>query len=572
MISVIRAVLFLISNLGFWEFYRRQTNIHVTFLPSLTIASQTVILFLAGLLNVLGEMTIILWVTGLILLLIYAIKDRNVFFLKSYIHVGYIFMAVTILLMAFYLRGKIFSHYDDFSHWAMAVKYLLKYDSYPNFKDSLIYFQSYPLGSSTYIYYFTKSIRESEPVMMLAQVYMMTTALMPLFIFADNNKLPSLLTGFCFMVLFFNYNILTTELLVDTLLPIVSMCVLFYIYKYCGAGSRKESFYLAAAYLIQIIQIKNSGIFFVIVCVICLMIQAKSSGSLFKRIVLSAVPFLSLYIWNRHCDYVFIDASSSKHSMNIEYFKAVMNRKTPEEIQQILKVFANYIFRLRDIWMILAVLLMVGLFTFLFFKNELHIWKKLMLISLVMFIFYEIGLAGMYIFSMEGEEAESLAGCLRYTKTILIAIIYLISLFLMNIIGKNETGRWTSAAVFLFSALLIGMVIRGSNSGVRIFKEDQGEHYTVRKWMEKSKSDFAVPEEESYCILMNDYDSGFSEFLGRYVFWSSQVETRFITEQSDFIDLSERYILIYNLENPLVQDWLDENYPAQKENAVIFRW
>ena len=569
MISVLKAVLFVISNIGYLEFFRRKTNIHIVFLPSLTIAVQTVMLFLAGLLNILGEMTLFLWGIGIVLLIAYAIKDRSLSFISNYKHVSYIYLGITMLLMACYLRGKTIWNYDDFSHWAAAVKYLLREGHYPDFKDDLIFFQTYPLGSSSYIYFFTKLIRETEPVMMLAQVYMITAAIMPLYLPVEKNKITAFLTGTVFTVLFFNYNIETTSLLVDTLLPIVSMCALIYIYFNCGVGFRKSNFYLAGAYLIQIMQIKNSGVFFVFVCVVILLIQVKQGGEIFRRAILSCIPFISLYIWKKHCEYVFLYAYHSKHSMSIESFKTVLRDKTTEEIHQILSSFVKFVFTMREIWTVLAFLLVVGVITVLFFKRESGPWKQLILISLLMLVFYEIGLAGMYIFSMPTGEASELAGGVRYIKTILLAIIYLTAFYLMSLIGKKQTGRGQALAMLLFSMLSFGMIMMVPDGKISLFEENTN---SFRVWTEKVKNNYAVQENESYSILINKPDGGMTQFVTRYVFWSTQVQVTVIDDETDFINISGRYVLNYDPKNPLIESWVEENYPSQIGNEVIFRW
>lgn len=46
----------------------------------------------------------------------------------------------------------------------------------------------------------------------------------------------------------------------------------------------------------------------------------------------------------------------------------------------------------------------------------------------------------MYLFSMPGKEATSLVSCARYTKNILVAIIYLTPIIIIKII-LNESAK-----------------------------------------------------------------------------------------------------------------------------------
>ena len=52
---LIKVFLFCLSNIGYWEFLRRKTKVNINFLPILTIALQSVIVFLSGLLNTLKK-------------------------------------------------------------------------------------------------------------------------------------------------------------------------------------------------------------------------------------------------------------------------------------------------------------------------------------------------------------------------------------------------------------------------------------------------------------------------------------------------------------------------------------
>jgi hypothetical protein len=66
MIPIIKLFLFILSTIGSWEILRRNSKVNIYFLPSLTIAIQITLLFLAGLLNLLPEMTWFLYIVGLV--------------------------------------------------------------------------------------------------------------------------------------------------------------------------------------------------------------------------------------------------------------------------------------------------------------------------------------------------------------------------------------------------------------------------------------------------------------------------------------------------------------------------
>ena len=165
---LLKFIIFFLSNFGYWEFLRKKTKINIYFLPSLTVALQISILYFAGLFNLLYEVAIVIWLSGVILL-IYG-YENGLETLNCYKKVGYIFLAVSMIVALFYVRGKIFIHYDNFSHWAIVVKQMLTTNRYPNFQDTIIMFKEYPLGSATYIYYMALFVGKSESIQMFAQV------------------------------------------------------------------------------------------------------------------------------------------------------------------------------------------------------------------------------------------------------------------------------------------------------------------------------------------------------------------------------------------------------------------
>lgn len=233
--SVIKPLLFIISMIGFFELIRIVTadKINRCFLPSMTIALQVSILFLAGILNLLPEMTYALYITGFIGLAHAAWKKKGLGFLRDYISVSAFFLVLVMMVLAVYVKGKIFTGYDNFSHWALVVRSMLETNRYPNFLDTVIYFQEYPLGSSTYIYFFAKLVGESESVQMLAQAYMITAAALPLFAFAKRNSFLPAAVMLVLVNLLFLYIIPVVDLLVDMLLSVTGVCGMTFAALYC---------------------------------------------------------------------------------------------------------------------------------------------------------------------------------------------------------------------------------------------------------------------------------------------------------------------------------------------------
>ena len=86
MITFIRIILFAVSTIGTWELIRRNTKIEICFLPGLSVAVQTCVLFMGGILNVLPMAVYFLYYVGIGTVLFCAKKDKSIKFLKNYIN------------------------------------------------------------------------------------------------------------------------------------------------------------------------------------------------------------------------------------------------------------------------------------------------------------------------------------------------------------------------------------------------------------------------------------------------------------------------------------------------------
>ena len=159
MVTMLRLFGFILSSLGWWEMIRKRSDVNIYFIPSLTVAVQVVFLFLSGLLNLLREGAAVLFLLGLLFLLVSAFENKrfSVSFLRNYYDPGFLYLGVISVAMGFFLKGRIFTHQDNFSHWALVVKTMLMNNRFPTFMDPLIKYQEYPLGSSAFIYYFANT-------------------------------------------------------------------------------------------------------------------------------------------------------------------------------------------------------------------------------------------------------------------------------------------------------------------------------------------------------------------------------------------------------------------------------
>lgn len=570
--TLIRMGLFGLSTLGSFELIRRAANnkVDLFFLPSLTIALQVTILFFSGILNLLPEVSKLIYLAGLVMFAVCLWKNKSLKFVKDYINDGYISSLIILIIMAFSVKGKLFAHYDNFSHWAMVVRHMLEVNHFPNFESSLIQFQEYPLGSSSYIYYFAGMINKSESIQMLAQTYMIVAALLPLFSFLARRSIKMDLVYIAFVNFVLTYNIKPGDLLVDTLLPTVGICALLFAKKHCIYENDKLHFWLLSCYLIQLIQIKNSGLFFVAaVIAVCLKQYWKGANRL-NNLCAALFPFLTLVIWQKHCKYVFPTAATTKHAMTVENYKSVFGDKTAEDIKTICTGMARVSFTSRGILALLGIAAIIGCCVFFFSRNDWKDYKNCFLFTLIFYVCYQLGMLGMYLFSMPGGEATSLASSDRYLKTIIIAIFMLYIAFALKSFSSSsisENIKTLTAGILIICIASLSFISQGKLE----FAPATVKNNEERMWIEKNRDDYAIPKHDSYCMLIPCDDSYFTEYLLEYIFQSRDVSSAVVDDPDDLKNISSKYIFVYDKDNEMIKAWISETYPEQAGNDVIIR-
>ena len=573
--TIIKAALFIASNIGVWELLRRRTGIDDSFIPGLTVALQTTALFAAGILNLLPAAVWLMYAFGLFCLFYFIRGDKSAQALKRYTGAGYIYLAAVTAAAAILLKGAVFTDFDDFTHWAVAVKQLLAENRFPNFSDSVITFREYPMGSTVYIYYASTLVSRAESFQMLAQVYMIAAALTPLLFFCKKERLPALLCllGFSYFVL--GYNIPVTSLMVDTLLPVVSMSMLAYIYIYCRTAEHPVRFYLAGAYMVQTVQIKNSGVFFVMIAAVWMISLAVRERRFKSRAALLSVPLVSFILWQAHCGLVYEDSKKSTHALSLSAYCGNMASKPAGIRKDILLALLQFIVGFRDVWIVLCVFAAVGALVYMLRAQDRRLLAKAGILCAAMFAAYTVGLAMVYIFSMSSNEALRLTSCSRYCRTVLLAVMYVIMIFCMRLLssaGKKRPLVWVLAAAFALTPLLCLQLSAGSVAlaGGRSGNDPR------REWLENALEKHPVTADSTCCILTDDPQFSYIQYAAQYLTMSGDIPVRVIYTDEDMTaaahDVETRmpeHIIVYEQRGGIIRDWVEANYPEQAGNDII---
>lgn len=569
--TILKLGLFVLSNLGYWEYFREKHKISQYFAPLFTLAVQFSVLFAAGIFNGLEEITFVLYGLGLLLCLRYLYQTKLRFLLR-YCDWGYVYFAAAVAVAGISVFGCRFAHIDNFTHWATVVRSMLYTNRFPCFKDAVVTFTTYPLGTAAYIYYFCRLTSDAEWVQMLAQGYMIICAILPVFAYAGKNKLPSAVLIGIMTLLLMQYNVRLTDLRVDTVMPLAGVAAMVFAYEYCVSGKRETplSLYYVFPMLLWAMNIKHAAMLYVVIVMILLLPEAKLNGKRKKEwLILGGALLLARQIWSMHCDYVYYEESAGMHSMSADWFRYVLGDKTPEDVLQITRNFVSYVTVGRNYFWLLAWLAVLAVLVLWLGGEQKKRYAALLGGAVGLYVVYTVGVLGMYIFSMP--VWEGLNGAERYMKSADLVAYYAFALCAVQLLsGTGCRKKSAAAAVAVLILALAGWKIQcGPEPAPDLFcgAED-------RQMVEQPIEEYGLELGQS-CLLCISEDmkrslSDIPRYIWRYNLLTDDVDQIVVTELQQLdIEKNYDYVVIFDRDNPVIRQWLLENYPDLAERMVI---
>lgn len=367
---------------------------------------------------------------------------------------GTVFFLIGSLFFLFLLYGSKFTHYDNFSHWALPPRIMIQYHRFPNLSDPYYKFQSYPLGSSVFIYYFAEITGvSSEWFQMFAQAILLLGLVAGVFVFTAKFS-SAMLAAICSVMLLCS-NIAFTDLMVDTLLPLIGLSGILFCLYYKDSMIKMLPFTIP--YSVFLISVKNSGIFFVAVIIALAWYYTTSDKTRFVyRAGVLLSPFITLMMWTLHVKRVFPQGLASKHSLSLSNFETVFQDKQLEDVLTIITSILRRTFTLSN-----AALLLIFMAAILWlFRKHIctpagTVLPDLLCLTLVSYLVYQLGTIGMYIFSMPQDEAVMLAGYERYHQTILTFLSGLVLTGFLLTVENIPANQCRALSLSLLCSILL---------------------------------------------------------------------------------------------------------------------
>lgn len=482
------------------------------------------------------------------------------------------------LLFAYTLLNTQLEHYDNFSHWATIVKFLHTESRLPTAADTIISFGSYPLGSSLFVYYATKMAGFSDGVMLIGQFLLIYSCVIALFApIRDESRTLVVAMNFSLLAIFnyFNISIRMNNLLVDFLLPLLTLAGIAGIY------SMRKNIKALSVYFILIVSvlslIKNSAIFFVGILFIYYLYTVVGSRKRFGKIWhlpinvlavfgVSLVPYI---MWAIHVGKQF---SSSKHAVSLSGYQQIFLEKDASTTAEITGKFVAALTDLSSIpsqGILLFNFVMIGSYIIIrfFVKRNNSILRCTVFVDLIIVAYY-IGIYFMFLFSMPTEEALVLAGFERYASSIIIfslgvAMMVLsreidYSLFEQGIQSRNHRSfkNLTTKKVYQLSSM--GLLFFAA---IMLLSENNGMKYN--NTMYKNSVPYAFSEitanqmtmnSERYLVISADkeaVENYLISYVGKYYLYSPNVDVveNVMMDDEFFLNMMQKYDKIVVLDD-----------------------
>ncbi|HML45325.1 MAG TPA: hypothetical protein PKE04_01085 [Clostridia bacterium] len=545
-----------ISILGYVGFFRVFCAIPANASYVFTLSLIGCLVFFAGLAGVL--------MPGAYLVLVLGYAGLAVVMAKGKLGEAFGFTSVSTINLLFLLWfgityvsliGCRLMEYDNFSHWALAVKQLLIANAFPGASDAIIMFKSYPLGTTSFIYFVCLIAGNEDGVMLMAQAMLLMAAFYALFgIINDRRRflLAALLGMCCAIMTHFTTGLRISNLLVDFLLPLYALAAI------ANMTASRNNFTMACITSVPVMAflliIKSSGLFFAIPCFAYLMRLESRAGKktkdeigLWLLGILAIVAALSTTIcWNVHNSLTFAN-DASKFSYNLKDLSVTIIYKTPEEMQAIVRLFLQEISSLTQpavqgvlLFNIQAVVVWLNA-RFGFSMR----WKllRMLLICDGFIALYYVGMLIFYLFLMPLDEAMRMAGFDRYATSILLFLIGMLAMRLIQDVegsffvkqGKRrdirafksiQSKRIYQATSFV-CCMIAGLFLLTDLDGMRTLQKAYPQSLPAKAEAVLGNQ-WSALDENRYLLYASDTDRQVSDYLaehvGRYLLFAPNVQ------------------------------------------------
>lgn len=516
------AVLF--SIMGISLFIAKKAKVKLEFGILIAISSIISLLYIFSLINLLLPITVIIFVIGIILSIIYIFKRDYTLIKES--KVSLTFSAILILFLFFTLTNIKPLSFDNFSHWLLISTQTLEFNNLPDASNILTTYFEYPPGSTCFIYYCCLFFGNSEFCILFSQTILEILLLLPLFTFTYNKGKGILyIVVMLFIVTCLVIDIAVADLLVDSLLGIMALASFMFLYQY--KDNLRKVLLLLIPINLTLLLIKNIAIFFFAIEMLYILYLLFKSKKEFKQnlinFFIAIIPFLLFILWKIRCKVVFSSLNySAAQSVSLTNYQSNFSLKTTEDIKNIIGNFLKNLLDLNNLYTIIILVLLLGIIFWYVInkkicKNKVSL-KSIIIVILVLlgiYLAYTFALLFAYIFSVTLDEALRLASFERYIYSVIILIMGIV---LILYFSKTSNPSWGNYSLIIGLLLII---LLSKNTLILIGVQDYKN--STRYNIEEITQDFPNASGNKILVISSiTKTDGYVKFLMTYLLETNQ--------------------------------------------------
>lgn len=556
---------------------RLMTSISKYHIYIVVMSCQVAILYLSSLVNILFPASLMIYFLGILLFIYSSVKAKGLTIGNLLKHTNFVTFGMLFYIGIYIvtLWNQSLLHYDNFTHWATIVKFLYLEDRLPAVADRIISYNTYPVGSSLYLYYITKYVGFSDGIMLVGQFLIIAAAQFTIFgVVKDRRRLlPNAIIFASFGVMtYLNFSIRFNNLLVDLLIAVlaISAISILFLQEY----DFFQSSFLISIILAFLVLVKTSALFFVICIIMSHMMTSIQNDEYEKNVkfylssLLLFIPIIFNQLWGTHVKDVFAGMASKKHEIVAGSIASVLEGNLSTDQHIILSHYIKTVFSIHTLTSLQIIVIFSSFILFtLIIGIKFKIWKTNLIVlstSVLMTILYYFGNLIMYLTAMPVEEAKRIAGFERYILTIIVIHFFVFIIQGVRQIDdvfyektyakrnnksfKNFTNKKLYENTTLFAILIfLGFIISDTNGMVKQ-NTLQPKEQLILKRLSKEKN-----YEEGKFLIVSDnkelVDNYFLSYYSRYQLWNSKVDARydFMLSKDRFEKLIKKYDGIFLL-------------------------
>lgn len=485
-------------------------------------------------------------------------------FADERVHLYDFWMLLVGILFAIQLLKSPLIHYDNYSHWAVMVKYLHFTGHLPDATQKLITFTSYLPGSSLFIAYVIRFLGYGSGTMLFGQFFLIWSAIGSLFAVLPDQRRRLNQLAICIAIglsMMANISIRTNNLLVDYLLAVFTAGGLAGIWALRQKPPLQLIFFFFIAS--SLLLIKNSGSFFVLLLLVYILALKKKWTWRLADLAGAGLAFLPFWTWQQHVKAVFPHAGN--HAINTQHYENALAGQSQGDLIALGKRILHHLLSWNTLstreWVLINI---YGLLLFtvvnLILKKKQPILRTVFALDFMIGLFY-LSLYATYAMTMTKKEAMSLNGFERYMSTVIIIAILAMGALTSVVIDRcyveqNIEKRNIKSYQSIFSKNLYQMatMILLVFSVIFMLSETNGLAYNTQIAQKELPVKLAnTAKEETQLnhkkILLVDaepvnVDDDYDYYLGRYWFFSDQVTVREAFDMS--ADAFKNYVYRYD--------------------------